>query len=225
MAAAVAYRMRQMASALDSFQILLLPFSSSLKWQLASTWAYVEDLSENQNSWYKCPRPQCVGLSTLIFWLRYAACLSGKLNQLFLSLFSLHLHCPVELSLSAVLVFWLSDRLKVAELWEKNDSLFCPLAVTVDLIVSVGNMASDTTIHTQPPLWMDIPFSKAPRWCCRFSVGCSDQNEWLTVFLKGWAPLWWSVKVGDHLHWFLSCKGVKLLGKKKVWMQAKVCTA
>lgn len=136
-----------------------------------------------------------------ISWLRYAAGLSGKLNEIFLSLFSLCPQCPVEFSLSAASVFWLFDRSKVAELWE-NDSLFCPLAVTVDLIVSVGNMASHTTIHSQSPLWMDIPFGKAPRWHCRFSVGCSHQKEWLTVFLKGWAAWRQRAKVVGHLHIF-----------------------
>lgn len=94
-----------MVSAFDSFHIppprpALLP---RIKQQLALPPAYVEDLSGNQNSWDKYLRPQCVGLSTYIFWLRYATRLPGKPNQLFPSLFSLH--CPVEFSLSAVLVF------------------------------------------------------------------------------------------------------------------------
>lgn len=71
--------------------------------------------------------------------------------------------------------------------------------------------ARDTTIRTQPPLRMDIPFGKAPRECCRFSVGCSNQNEWWSVFLKGWAALRPSVKVGDHLRRFLSRWVVKPL--------------
>lgn len=50
--------------------------------------------------------------------------------------------------MSAAVAFSARSSLKVAELWEKNDSLFCPLAVTVDLIVSVGDMVSDATMHT-----------------------------------------------------------------------------
>lgn len=62
--------------------------------------------------------------------------------------------------MSAAVAFSARSSLKVAELWEKNDSLFCPLAVTVDLIVSVGDMVSDATMHTHThtlSLWMDIP--------------------------------------------------------------------
>lgn len=52
-------------------------------------------LERKPNSQYKCWRPQCAAELLLIFWLRYAAGSSGKLNQVFLRLFSLHLQHPV----------------------------------------------------------------------------------------------------------------------------------
>lgn len=138
-------------------------------------------------------------------WLTYLKfCVSGlgsKLNQLILGLFSLHALHPVAFLCLRPLSSWFLDSSKVAGLCENKGSLFCPLAFAVDLIVSVGSAASVTTIHTHPrsqsPLWMDIPFGRAPRWHSRFSLGCGLQKLWLTAYAKGWATSRRCMKVGE----------------------------
>lgn len=101
-------------------------------------------------------------------------------------------------SLFAVLVFWLFDRLKVPELCEKNDSLLYPLAVTVDLIVSVGNTGpGHNHSHTATPVDGHSFWQGSQRV---LQVLCGlQQSEWviecvserlssITTKREGWRP-------------------------------------
>lgn len=129
--------------------------------------------------------------------------LSGIPNQHFLS-FSFFFYTstvPWSFLCQQFLSFNSLTGWKVPELWGKNGFFFVLTCCHTGFNCLRGNV----TICTPPPLRIDIPFGEAPRCCCRFTGDCGSQKEWLTMFLKGWAVLRPSVKVGHHLRRFLSC--------------------
>lgn len=111
---------------------------------------------------------------------------------------------------------------KVPELWGKNGLLLCPLAVTVDLIVSEGNMGLGCNhLHTATPAdWHS--FWRSSQMLLQVLRGLRQSERVIDcVFLKGWAALRPSVKVGHHLRRFLSCWAARRQWRKgtefKLW--------